>query len=122
MRKEAIRKTAVLRYVGGEDGYIVESPLSDKIVGVGDTPEEAQQIFNEILDESYQLYKKGKFSLNTHSGRPKQGKIRLYADVKPEIKEDIAKLAKEMEVSCGEALEYIFMNYKSSNQGLNRDI
>lgn len=113
MRKEAIKKTAVLRCIGGEDGYIVESPLSNKIAGVGDTPEEAWQLFNEILEQSYQLYKQGKFQLNTHPGRPKQGKTRLYADVKPEVKEDIAAIAKEIGISSGEVVEYLYMLYQS---------
>lgn len=113
MRKDAIRKTAVLRYVGGDDGYIVESPLSNKIAGVGDTPEEAWQLFDEILEDSYQFYKQGKFQLNMGPGRPKGNKTRLYADVKPEVKDDITSIAKEIGISSGEVVEFLHLFYQS---------
>lgn len=113
MNRDAIRKTAVLRFVGGDDGYIVQSPLSSKIAGIGDTPEEAWELFEEILDQSYRLYKQGKFNLNATPGRPRKDKTRLYADVKPEVKDDITAMAKELEISSGEVVEYLHMLYQA---------
>ena len=61
MNKDAIKKTAVLRFEDGD--YIVESPLNNRVAGAGDTPEEAWQIFEEILEETWQRYEKGELAL-----------------------------------------------------------
>ncbi len=55
---EAIRQAAVLRREGAD--YVVESPLAELVMGVGDTPEEAWRIFNEILEDAYDNYKAGR--------------------------------------------------------------
>lgn len=111
MDKDAIRKTAVMRYEEGD--YIVESPLSNRVTGAGDSPEEAWEIFSEILDETYQDWKKGKLAGYETAGRPKKNKIHTHTKIDPDIRKAMDEFAKKVGCSTGEIIEYLWMFHHS---------
>jgi len=114
MDKDAILKTAVLRYE--EDYYVVESPITYRVVGAAETPEEAWQIFHEILAETYEKWKAGKLAgyeaeqaERKGPGRPRKGKSQFNVDISPETKHEITKTAKSVGISQGEVVEWAIM-------------
>lgn len=102
----AIKATSILSKDG--DDYVVESPLCPMVIGVGDTPEEAYQVFNEILDDYIDELKKGRIAQG--AGRPIKPvkKTRLDATISQQIKEAMTQQAKAMGISRGELVEYLF--------------
>jgi hypothetical protein len=77
-------------------------------VGVGDTPEEAVQIFKEMLPDALNDLKAGKWHLNSTPkpvGRPALGRETFNTKLKPEIKDFLKKAAKANKISAGEFIE-----------------
>jgi len=107
MNKPAIAKTAFSRYDKRQGCYIVQSPLFERCLGVAKSEKEAWKIFHEILGEYYIDYLEGKLIGYEKPGRPAKGYVELHAQVKPKIKEQIAKMAKELGISFGETIEYL---------------
>ena len=114
MKKESIMATAVCRWDHEDECFIVESPLWDVFIGVGETQPEAWETYKELLDDFYTEYKAGRVSLRSQPGRPKKNNTAWRADVNPETKEQMAALAKEMGISQGEVTEYLFSFYKAA--------
>ena len=114
MNKDAIIKTAYLHHEDGD--YVVESPLCEWVMGVGETPEKAWEIFHEILDESYELYLEGRFKTEKYSrpGRPSLGKVRLNLDIDPDVKSALAGEAKALGISQGALVEALFIRYRKA--------
>ena len=108
MNKRGIAKTASCRFDSKEGCYIVQSPLFDRCIGVAETDEEAWQIFDDLLDEYYIAYLEGKLVGYDKPGRPAKGYVDLHAQVKPLIKEEIASKAKELGISQGDMIEYLY--------------
>ncbi len=107
MNKKAIADTALCRYDETEQCYIVESPLFDRVIGVGETESEAKQIFDELLDETYVAYLEGKLVGYDKRGRPSKGNVEFHALVKPEVKAQISQRAKALGVSQGDVIAYL---------------
>lgn len=83
MNKKAIKKTAVLYWCDDDQCYLKESPLFDSVLGVGDTPEEAERPFSDLLDDAYDAYLEGRVPGYTKPGRPAKGGVALNSDVRP---------------------------------------
>ncbi len=107
MNKKAIADTALCRYDEKEKCYIVESPLFDRVTGVAETESEARQIFHELLDETYIAYLEGKLVGYDKRGRPAKGNVEFHAQVKPEVKAQIAERAKALGISQGDVITYL---------------
>jgi predicted RNase H-like HicB family nuclease len=107
MNKKAIADTALCRYDEKEQCYIVESPLFDRVTGVAETADEARQIFNELLDETYVAYLEGKLVGYDKRGRPAKGNVEFHAQVKPEVKAQISERAKALGISQGDVIAYL---------------
>ncbi len=107
MNKKAIASTALCRYDKKEKCYIVESPLFDRVTGVAETEIEAKQIFDELLDETYLAYLEGKLVGYDKRGRPAKGNVEFHAQVKPEVKAQISKKAKDLGISQGDVIAYL---------------
>jgi predicted RNase H-like HicB family nuclease len=107
MNKKAIADTALCRYDEKEQCYIVESPLFDRVTGVAETESEARQIFHELLDETYIAYLEGKLVGYDKRGRPAKGNVEFHAQVKPEVKAQIAERAKALGISQGDVITYL---------------
>ena len=91
-----------------DDDYIAKHPDWDYVVGVGDTPEEAVQIFKEMLPDALNDLKAGKWHLNSTPkpvGRPALGRETFNTKLKPEIKDFLKKAAKAHKISAGEFIE-----------------
>jgi len=104
MNSEAIRRTAI-HWVDENGDHIVESPLCDMVTGVGDTESEAQQIFEELLQDYIDDLKEGK--VHRKVGRPAKGKVNFSIQVDPDVREAVTKMAKEIHISQGEAIEFL---------------
>lgn len=104
MKREAILQTAVC-YKEGDD-FIVESPLFDVVMGVGETEKEAFAIFKNLLDEAYIEYLEGNVVGYEKPGRPKKGGVNLHTLVRPETKALLVKLTTEWEISLGECVDF----------------
>ncbi len=103
-----------------DDDYIAKHPDWDYVVGVGDTPEEAVQIFKEMLPDALNDLKAGKWHLNSTPkpvGRPALGRETFNTKLRPEVKEFIKKTAKANKISAGELIEFMTLQFENeSNQ------
>jgi predicted RNase H-like HicB family nuclease len=107
MNRKAIAKTALCRYRNDEQVYVVASPLFDRVIGVGETKDEAWRLFNELLDETYVAYLEGNLVGYEKRGRPAKHNVEFHAQVKPEVKQLINERAKAFGISQGEVIAYL---------------
>jgi len=112
MNKKAILNTAICYWSDENDCYIVESPLFDRIAGVGDTPEQSHVVFVNLLDDGYLAYLEGRVPGYDKPGRPSKGAVPVSYRLQPGTKEDLAKFAHEIECSQGEAIDYLVFRHK----------
>jgi hypothetical protein len=118
MNKSAIVKTAFSRYDKRQGCYIVQSPLFERCLGVARSEKEAWKLFHELLSDYYIDYLEGKLVGYEKPGRPAKGYVELHAQVKPKVKEQIAKKAKELGISFGEMIEYLYCRAIASDSSL----
>jgi len=107
MNRVAIAKTALCRYRNDEEVFVVSSPLFDRVIGVGETKEEAWKLFRELLDETYVAYLEGNLVGYEKRGRPAKNNVEFHAQIKPEVKSLINSKAKSFGVSQGEVITYL---------------
>jgi hypothetical protein len=107
MNKTAILRTVVWQHDRKRRCYIVESPLCDRVIGVGKTRKEAWKIFNELLNETYVAYLEGKLVGYEKRGRPAKGNVEFHTQVRPSVKEHINKRAQELGISQGDVIAYL---------------
>lgn len=113
MNKDAIVKTAITRWSDEDDCFVTESPLAPTIVGCGDTEQEAYDAFLTHIEANYEAYEQGKHAIYSKAGRPQKGKIKFNAEIAPEIKHEIAALAKRIGISQGETVEFLYSFYNA---------
>jgi len=116
MNRTVIEKTAVISWSQEDEEYVVRSLHCPMVIGVGETQEEAFRLFHELLDDHFEELKKGRIKQST-SGRPAKNKARFDAQLDPDIKKALTNLAKDLGVSQGEAVEYLFSHYQASRTG-----
>lgn len=114
MNKKAIKKTAVIYWCEDDQCFLKESPLFDSVLGVGDTPEEAENAFSDLLDDAYDAYLDGRVPGYTKPGRPAKGGVALNSDVRPETKERVKELAQQFDCSTGEVVDYLLFCLENS--------
>lgn len=107
MNKKAIINTAIAFWCDEDKCFIVQSPLMEAIIGAGDTVEEANREFLDILSDAYEAYLEGRMS-NEKPGRPSKNRLALNTDVKSETREGIKKLSADLECSQGEVIDCLF--------------
>jgi predicted RNase H-like HicB family nuclease len=115
MNKNAIANTAITYWCKDDKCYLRESPLFDSVLGVGDTPEEAEQTFSDLLDDAYEAYLEGRVPGYASPGRPTKGGIALNSDVKPATKKKIKELAEKFDCSTGEVVDYLLFSFEHSS-------
>jgi len=108
MNKLAISKTAICNYNKKERCFVVQSPLFERCMGIAETEKEAFKIFHELLNDYYIAYLEGRLVSYEKRGRPEKGYVELHVQVKPTIKNEIASTAKELGISQGEVIEYLY--------------
>ncbi len=108
MNKLAITKTAICHYDKKENSFVVQSSLFERCMGIAETEKEAWKIFHELLNDYYIAYLEGKLVGHEKRGRPAKGYVELHVQVKPTIKNEIASTAKELGISQGEVIEYLY--------------
>jgi len=119
VRKAAIQKTMVSYYDPEEECWVATSPLlkgttlEAHVLGAAETEEEAVTIFNEMLEEAWQDYKAGRLAQQRGVGQPpKPNRTGLHVQVSISSKESLDGLAKTLEVSKGEVIDYLLALYQ----------
>ncbi len=116
IRKEAIRKTAVTYWSKDDDCFVVESPLFDRVAGVGDTKDEAFKVFVELLDDAYEELEKDNV-LGYKRGRPAKGGVNLHCQVRPSTKDTITELAAKFDdISQGEMIDFLLFYFQRKTE------
>lgn len=106
--KDVIERTAICYWSDEDDCYLVESPLFDRVIGSGDTEKEAWEIFHEMFDDMYESLKVGNVLGYNKAGRPtKPDQRALNCRIKEESHDFISKLAKDLGISQGEAVDFL---------------
>jgi predicted RNase H-like HicB family nuclease len=112
MNKVAISKTAICYWSEEDDSYVVESSLFETIAGVGDTPEDAFRVFDDLLDDAYEAYLEGRVPGYDKPGRPTKGYTSLNTDVRPETKATLRALSAQFGCSMGELIDFLLFYYE----------
>ncbi|MBS1995180.1 MAG: hypothetical protein JSS86_02675 [Cyanobacteria bacterium SZAS LIN-2] len=107
MNKKAIFNTALCRYDEKEGCFIVESPLFERVIGVAPRESEAWKLFGELLNETYVAYLEGNLVGYEKRGRPARGNVEFHAQIKPEVKAQIAETARTLGISQGDVIAYL---------------
>jgi hypothetical protein len=98
--------TAVCFWSEEDEAFVVETPLFPRTAGVGDSEKEARQHFEEMLTDVYDHYANGNVLGYNKAGRPAKGGISLHASVRPDTKVEIDRLAKALNISQGEVIDF----------------
>jgi hypothetical protein len=81
----------------------------DICAGIDKDPERAWEIFEDALDSMYVFYLEGrKVGQYEKRGRPAKGGVVLSCSVRPDTKVSIEQLAKQLECSQGEAVDFLY--------------
>ena len=107
MNKKAITKTAVSYWSADDDCYVVRSPLSDRVIGIGNTQGEAWELFIKHLDSVYTAYLEGQLAAYEKPGRPRKGLVAFNVSLQPQTKERIVRLALEFNSTQGEVVDFL---------------
>ncbi len=107
MNKQAITKTAVCYWSADDDCYVVKSPLTDRVVGIGNTQGQAWELFIRHLDSVYTAYLEGRLSGYEKRGRPRKGLVAFNVSVQPITKERIVQLALDFCSSQGDVVDFL---------------
>jgi len=106
--KESIRRTLVSYWSREDDCYVAESPLFPRTAGIGETQAKAVAHFNEMLDDIYDDLGAGNVAGYSKVGRPAKGGVDFHVQIRPGTKSGIASLAKNLDISQGEVIDFIF--------------
>ncbi len=90
-----------------DDDYIAKHPNWDTVAGVGNTPEEAIQLFKELLNEAWKSLVAGRTHPESKPkvGRPALGRDNFNMRLLPSAKAFLKQIAKEQNVSVGVLIE-----------------
>lgn len=114
MNKGVIKQTAVKYWSRQYKQFLVESPLLDGVLGVGDTEAEAWKIFCDLLDDAYVAFVEKRMSAQyIKPGRPAKGKMIFSAEVKPKTRDRIKALAGDLNCSQGELIDLMLFFYEA---------
>ncbi len=111
MNKQAIAKTAVCYWSQEDACYLMQSPLFDTVLGVGDTVQEAQKTFQDLLDDAYEAYLEGRVPGYGKPGRPAKGGVSFDTNIQSYTKQHLKEIADEIGCSMGEVVDYLVFQY-----------
>jgi len=122
MKKDAIRKTAITYWSNEDDAYITQSPLFERVAGVGETKVEARNVFEELLDTAFAELEKDNV-VGYKKGRPAKGYVNIHCQVPEEVKNELSSLGEKLGISQGEVIRYLlgFYQYKTPAQTAKED-
>lgn len=122
MKKETIRKTAITYWSNEDDAYVTQSPLFERVAGVGETRDEARTVFEELLDIAYAELEKDNL-VGYKKGRPAKGYVNIHCQVPEEVKNELSALGEKFGISQGEVITYLmgFYEYKSPVKSAKED-
>ena len=106
MNKTLIVNTALTAWDEEDHCFVTRSPHAD-ISGAGDTPEEAEAVFKLHLQGHWEYFLAGIHGTYNKIGRPALGRVDLHTKIRPETKDELAKISKEVKKSQGEIIEIL---------------
>lgn len=118
MNKNKIRATAFTYWSDDNGCFVTESPLFDRIAGIGETSEESLQMFVDMLDDTYNDVVNGRMRGVTKRGRPMKEGVRLNASIRPSVKESLEEVSKEFDISLGDAIAVAVGHYVATRDSL----
>lgn len=106
MKRESILRTGVCYWSDEDDSFVVQSSLFSRTAGVGESPEAAWSHFRIMVDEALDDIRTD--GLYESPGRPTKDIVSLNVQCKPETRDAIKRLQRELETSSqGEVLDYL---------------
>jgi predicted RNase H-like HicB family nuclease len=122
IKKETIKKTAVTYFSQESDCFVAESPLLDRVIGTGETADEALTVFEEMLEDFFPHLKSGNVIGYNRVGRPaKPGLVQLSCKPKAETQAFVNQLAGELDLSQGEVIDYLCFWYQKRSLNQHED-
>jgi predicted RNase H-like HicB family nuclease len=116
IRKEKIKKTVVCYWSAMDETFVAESAMMPHVViGVGETPDEALRNFDTTLDTVYDDITSDNVA-GYKLGRPAKGYVPLNVNIRSSSRSRILELAKELEISQGEAFDYLVFFFECKIQ------
>ena len=118
MNKDAIFKTAICKEAEGQ--FVVFSPLCETSMGLGSTMQEAAQNFKTVIQDRYIAFLEQRLAPGGRKvGRPrKEQSADFHTQVKEEVKQSIVDLAKELDLSQGDIIEFLYRCYQQTREQL----
>lgn len=116
IRLTSIKKTAVTYWSNEDECYVMESPLFSRCVAIGDSPYEAKSKYEEMLDTAYEHIQNENVAGYNRVGRPAKGNIEIHASIRPTTREDLKKLCEDLNISIGEAIDYLLFFHSVKNK------
>lgn len=104
MTKSVILMTAVCRLTS--EGYEVQSPLYERVIGLGSTEKEAWKIYKELLDDMWIAHLEGNLTKKATPGRPAKDGVNIHAQITPESKAIIDRISTALGISRGDFLSF----------------
>lgn len=117
--KEKIRNTVVCYWSAEDESFIAESSMIPHVViGVGETDDEAKGEFDKALDDVFDEVTADNVA-GYKMGRPAKGYVAFNTNLRPSSRKRIQSLASELDVSQGEAVDFLvfFHECKSQEKG-----
>ncbi len=102
--KDTILNTAISRWSDDDGCFVVQSALFPRVIGVGESIQEAKKIHRELLDEMYEALVNDRV-VGYKTGRPQKPGIALNCKVQGETYKSVKALAEKHSISLGEALD-----------------
>jgi len=106
IKKSSIRKAATCWWSAEDEVYLVESPLFDRVGAQGDTEAEAISQFETNLEFAYEQLLHNNVGGYDKSGRPAKNGVHIHVQVKPETKETLSEMTKELGITQGELIDW----------------
>jgi predicted RNase H-like HicB family nuclease len=119
MNKAAIFKTVICREEEGH--FVVFSPLCDGAIGTGATLNDAVLSFKSVIQDRYVAHLEGRLAPSDRKvGRPrKQLSADFHTQIKEDVKQSIVELAKELDLSQGDIIEFLYRCYIQTKDKLH---
>jgi hypothetical protein len=102
----------VLYWSTDADSYVAESAMMPNVaIGLGATPDEAKQSFDAALNDVFDELTADNVA-GYKMGRPAKGYVPLNTNIRPASKQMLAELARQMDISQGEVVDYLLFFHK----------
>jgi predicted RNase H-like HicB family nuclease len=106
IKKSTIRKAATCWWSAEDEVYLVESPLFERVGAQGDTEAEAMSQFESNLEFAYEQLLHNNVGGYDKGGRPAKNGVHVHVQLKPETKQTLSEMTKELGITQGELIDW----------------